>query len=130
MKTKHAWSKEDVSAGMIVCRAHRGRGPWTAEGWTAKWTHKIGFIAGSSQTKKDLKTNRYYSSHYCQIAMTDGMVYHRGLSQEEMAARLTEEDMIPMPWSWWLKMVRHLRQQTNPRQPAAARVRNLVEASQ
>jgi hypothetical protein len=107
MKTKYVWSKEDVQAGMIVCRAHRINGKWKPEGWCAKWTHKIGFAPGDNKGK--------LGAHYCQIAMTDGMVYARGLTKEQMAEKLTETDMIPMPWSWWLKLTRYLRTQTNPK---------------
>ncbi len=115
MKTKHIWAPEDVEVGMIVCRAHRGPRKWAPEGWTAKWTHKIGWVSGDGETTKDPITHCYVTNHYCQIAMTDGMVYHRSLSRAEMAARLTEEDMIPMPYAWWLQMVRYLRKQTNPK---------------
>jgi hypothetical protein len=115
MKTKRIWAPEDVKAGMIVCRAHRGRDKWKPDGWTAKWTHKIGFVPGDGKMTKDPLTNSYVSNQCCQIAMTDGMVYHRALSEADMAALLTEEDMIPMPWTWWVQMVRFLRRQTNPR---------------
>jgi hypothetical protein len=120
MKSKYVWSPEDVQSGMIVCRAHRGRGKWKPDGWTAKWTHKIGFVSGDGETTKDPATNRYVTSHYCQIAMSDGMVYHREKSREQMAADLTSEDMIPMPYSWWLQMVRYLRSQTQPDAKARA----------
>lgn len=115
MKTKYVWSKEDVQCGMIVCRAHRGRGKWKPCGWTAKWTHKVGFVPGDATHEylKNVAASNRGANHYCQIAMTDGMVYHRIMTKVAMAARLTEEDMIPMPYSWWLKTVRFLRSQTN-----------------
>lgn len=109
------WKAEDVEVGMIVCRAHRGDDPWQAEGWTAKWTHKLGFVVGDGKVTKDPVTHRYQSGHYCQIAMTDGMVYHRGLTKEQMAARLNEEDMIPMPRSWWTRMTSYLMNQQCPK---------------
>lgn len=111
MKTQHVWSAEDITAGMIVCRAHRGRGKWKPDGWTAEWTHKIGFVIGDATFNP---TSSEGSNHYCQIAMTDGMVCRRERTKKQMAELLTKEDMIPMPYSWWLATVRFLRKQTNP----------------
>lgn len=70
----------------------------------AKWTKKIGFIAGDS-TK--------LGGQYCMLAMSDGMVMARGCTKEQMASKLTESDMIPMPWDWWQQMCAFLRAQTN-----------------
>jgi hypothetical protein len=116
MKTKYVWSPEDVEAGLIVCRQNPRPGVFKPCGWTAKWTHKIGFVPGDAthEHKKNTPASEQQANHYCQIAMSDGMVYHRGLTKTAMAARLTEEDMIPMPYSWWVKTCRYLRRQTNP----------------
>lgn len=103
---KFIWSATDITAGMIVCRAHRQKSKWFAEGWRAKWTSKIGYVPGDGKKKR--------GGHYCQIAMTDGLVYHRNLTKEQMAKVLTDEDMVPMPWTWWLQMTRYLRTQTAP----------------
>lgn len=105
MKQKTHWEAEDIRAGMIVCRAHRGKEKWKPDGWTAKWTHKIGFVPCDKGSEGN--------GHYCQIAMTDGMVYCRGKTKGEMAALLNKEDMILMPYSWWLQTVRYLREMTN-----------------
>ena len=105
MKDKYVWSAEDVRAGMIVCRAHRRRGRWKPDGGTAKWTHKVGFIPGDNKGVP--------GGQYCHIALTDGLVYWRGMTKEQMAKEMTDQDMIPMPYSWWLQMVRYLRRQTN-----------------
>jgi hypothetical protein len=111
-KTDHSerpfhWTEGDVHVGMIVCRRHTAKDyAWEPCGWKAKWTHKIGWVSGDMGEKGD--------GQYCQIAMTDGMVYHRGLTKEQMAVRLQNEDMIPMSWSRWKKMVEYMKNQTNP----------------
>lgn len=116
MKTKFIWSEEDVQCGMIVCRRNPRKGPFKPCGWTAKWTHKIGFVPGDGKIEPNPSGRGFLpSAQYCQIAMTDGMVYHRGLSKKQMAERLTQEDMIPMPYSWWLKTCRLLQRQTCPK---------------
>lgn len=110
------WTPEDVSAGMIVCRAHRNaRDKWQPNGWTAKWTYKIGFVPGDGRVTLDSNRSHIGAPSYCMIAMTDGMVCSRKMSKADMAALLTKDDMIPMPWSWWLRMTRYLRTQTNPK---------------
>lgn len=109
MKPKFIWEEHHVEAGMLVCRAHRRSGvKWKPDGSEAKWTHKIGFIPGDSSIGKS-------EGQYCQIAMTDGMVYHRGRTKAEMAADLNEQDMIPMPRAWWRRMVTYLMPQLCPR---------------
>lgn len=101
---KYEWAESDVTAGMIVCRAHRGPGKWFAEGWRAKWTMKVGFIPADGGP-----------GHYCLIAMTDGMVTSAQLTKKQLAEKFTREDMVPMPWGYWQKMVKYLKSQTNPR---------------
>lgn len=115
--TRFNWTPDDVHSGMIVCRAHRGSDKWKPDGWTAKWTYKIGFVPGDGRVTRDPNMPGRYLPvpQYCQIAMTDGMVCCRKMSKADMAKRLTEDDMIPMPWSWWLRMVRYLAAQTSPK---------------
>lgn len=101
-QVKFIWRPEDVKAGMIVCRAHRGKGRWKPEPWAAKWTYKVAF------DQRD-------DNQYCLVAMTDGMVCATGRTKELMAACFNDDDMIPMPYNWWLRMVKYLQPQTNPK---------------
>ncbi len=106
IQPRRLWQEGEVETGMIVCRRHDHESNWKPDGWRAKWTHKIGFVPGDKGGEGD--------GQYCQVAMTDGMVYARGMTKAQMAKCLTDQDMIPMPYSWWIKMVRFLRRQTNP----------------
>lgn len=124
---KFTWEPSDISCGRIICKSTYGDCDKATSfirdfkpcGWTAKWTYKIGWLAGGNPQKEYLpiqgKTRKEMEKYveenradYCVIAMTDGMITNPR-TQKEMAHWLTKEKMIPMPHEWFLKTVEYLR---------------------
>ncbi len=95
---KYIWEEKDVVCGIFVykpiCNVNKDRS-WTPDRWTAKWTHKIGFIGGSSKGT-------------VLISMTDGMVGTQK-TPAEMAEYLNNTELIPMPHNRLIKMMNYLR---------------------
>lgn len=88
---KTIWEEDDIICGRIVCKRPLD-GKFEANGNTAKWTQKIGFVCGESS-----------SGRYVLIAMTDGMVSIPH-SKKELVDILNQDNLIPMP-HWWLAQV-------------------------
>lgn len=97
---KYKWEEKDIIAGRIVCKPCDEK--FQANGWSAKWTMKIGWLASAPSSK-----------HFCTIALTDGMVGPLG-SAKEMATWLNKENMIPMPHKWLMATMDYLRDCYNP----------------
>lgn len=118
---KFIWEAKDISCGRIVCKpthqfsdrknaVERGFKP---DGWTSKWTFKIGWLAGGNPAQED-----YYElpreeregkrKDYCLMCMTDGMISVPHTKQE-IADWLNTEEMIPMPHDWFVATVDYLR---------------------
>ena len=96
---KFIWEEKDIICGRIVCKPTDDGKRFEADGWTAKWTMKIGF-------RPDLP----HDEHYCLTAMTDGMNTAVG-SAKDVADRFNKDGLIPMPHSWLLKTIEFLRDQ-------------------
>ena len=95
---KYHWEEKDVVCGRIICKPlAKGQTVFKADGWTAKWTLKIGYNPAHSSKQQ-----------YCLISMTDGFV---GACQSKatLVKYLNREQMRPMPHDWWLKTVEFLR---------------------
>jgi hypothetical protein len=98
---KFTWESSDIIAGRIVCKPNPNTAKkvlersFTPDGWTAKWTHKIGYNPALGSKK------------YILISMTDGMI-SKPRTAEEMAAALNEDGMIPMPHAWLIKTLDYL----------------------
>jgi len=65
---EYIWTEKDVICGRIVCKVPHDN--FKVDGWTAKWTFKIGFDA----TKKPAE------GRYLLLAMTDGMVCKQSMN--------------------------------------------------
>lgn len=102
---KFTWQPEDIICGRIVCKAEHATSNrknrleriFEPDGWTAKWTHKIGYSFSGKEGDK-----------FHLIAMTDGLVGSIKTA-EEMAKHLNSEGMIPMPHFWLIKTMEFLR---------------------
>lgn len=116
---KFTWEPSDIECGRIVCKPHTGDEQFKPNGWTAKWTYKLGWLAAGNPAREyhPIKGNNreeretYIQQHradYCAIAMTDGMITSPK-TQVEMAQWLNDEGMIPMPHEWFVKTVEYLR---------------------
>lgn len=92
---KYIWSEEDAKCGMFVCKTPMGSAEFEPSSWNAKWMHKIGF----QQRRSDGTTL---------ISMSDGMIGQKR-TPTEMAEYLTENDMMPMPHKWAIKMIEYMR---------------------
>jgi len=96
---KYTWTKDDIIAGRVVCKPPEYHGftnqTWVANGSTAKWVYKIGFVAGVGTL--------------CLIALTDGMVCSMDKSDEQMAEHLNNDGVIPCPHSRLLAVMEFLR---------------------
>lgn len=109
---KFHWETKDVIPGRIVCKPRRHRkmkAMYEPDGWSAKWTCKIGFQCGAHvpiSYKGD--DGRYHSDHYCLIAMTDGMT-GPCRSKADIAKWLNDNGMIPMPHEWLMKTIEFLK---------------------
>ena len=116
---KFTWEPKDIVSGRIVCKPKADDGTFKPDGWTAKWTYKIGWLAAGNpekdyypiqgNTRKERE--EYLETHradYCGLAMTDGMVT-RAMTKKEFAAWLNDEGMIPMPHAWFVDTIEYLR---------------------
>ena len=93
---KYQWEEKDVVCGRFVCKnLPANKDSFEPDGWTAKWTFKVCYMGSSSR-------------EVCLVAMTDGMMGYTK-TKEEMAAFLTENDMVPMPHKWLLQTMDYLR---------------------
>jgi hypothetical protein len=90
---QYIWTKEDIICGRIVCKPWKSNKP--IDGWSAKWTFKLGFYGGDNKC--------------CLIAMTDGMISMRDRSMAEIAEFLTENGMMPMPHKRFIATMDYLR---------------------
>jgi len=113
---KFTWQPDDISSGRIVCRPEhqfsdrkniieRGFKP---DGWTAKWTYKIGWLAGGNLTRPYLYTEPENRADFCLICMTDGMILEP-MTTKEMASWLNKNKMMPMPHEWFVATVEFLK---------------------
>lgn len=94
---KFVWSEKDIICGRIVCKAETKDSLWKPDGWTAKWTFKIGFDPSKSSDKS-----------VCLICMADGMI-SSPQSRAELAGYLNSNELIPMPYQWLQKTIEFLR---------------------
>ena len=98
---KYIWEEHDIIAGRIVCKPNPNEAKrllertFTPDGWTAKWTQKIGFNPACG------------AKRYILISMTDGMI-SKPHTAKELAAILNNEGLIPMPHAWLIKTMNHL----------------------
>lgn len=104
---KIQWETKDVIPGRIVCKQPAGRS-FKADGHSAKWSYKIGFMPGDISPPVRDENGKWKSNHFCTVAMTDGMVIGPK-SAEEMVQWLNNNQMIPMPHKWLLEVVEYLR---------------------
>lgn len=99
---KFTWEEHDIIAGRIVCKPSANakkkllERSFTPDGWSAKWTHKIGFNPALNSKK------------YVLIAMTDGMI-SKPYTAKELVAHLNEDGLIPMPHAWLIKTMDYLK---------------------
>jgi hypothetical protein len=99
---KFTWEEHDIIAGRTVCKPSANstkkllERTFTPDGWTAKWTQKIGYNPALGAKK------------YVLIAITDGMIT-KPRTAKELAAALNEDGLIPMPHSWLIKTLDYLK---------------------
>jgi len=91
---KYIWEEQDIICGRVVCKNVKFD---PTDGWQAKWTHKIGYVGGSS-------TYDETGGGVVLISMTDGMVTNRR-TKKDMAIMLTADEMIPMPHENFIKLM-------------------------
>ena len=118
---KFVWEPKDIVCGRIVCKGthqfserknpvERGFKP---DGWTAKWTFKIGWLAGgNAQVEPDYTNHETIEAtrcDYCLISMSDGRIGNPKTKQE-MADWLNSEEMIPMSYEWLVPTMEFLRE--------------------
>ena len=48
---KFTWEPKDIVSGRIVCKPKADDGTFKPDGWTAKWTYKIGWLAAGNPEK-------------------------------------------------------------------------------
>lgn len=93
---KFTWTEDDIVCGRVVCKTYTKELPFTPNGNSAKWTHKIGWISSVS-SKNNLVL----------IALTDGMVCGT-YTAPELISRLNDCEYQPMPWKWHVQIVEWL----------------------
>ena len=91
----YVWQEKDVRCGIFVCRRPPEGEDLEPSGWNAKWMYKIGY-------------QRSRSAGATLVCMADGMI-GRKRTVKEMADYLNENDMIPMPHKWVIKMFEYMR---------------------
>ena len=98
------WTEADIIVGRWVCKPAPDKtipgdaeGRWEVNGWTAKWTYQIGWLA-SEQSDNNIAL----------ICITDGMIV-RHKSRTALVAALNRDKMRPMPHKWLLATVDYLR---------------------
>ena len=92
---KYTWEAKDITAGRFVCKSKAAGGD-VLNGWSAKWTDKIGFVPENG------------ANQYCLISMTDGLVCGK-YTKAELAKWLNENEMMPMPHEWLIKTIEFMR---------------------
>ncbi len=98
---RYIWTEEDIICGRYVCEQPRPNRTFDVEHGANK-TYKIGFIDGSgTKIHGD-------GGGVALISMTDGMVGD-GKTKKEMVATLNSLKMMPMPVTWLVKVIMHLR---------------------
>ena len=97
------WTVDDIVCGRIVCKT-KNASPFIADGWTAKWTFKIGWNPSDSNLTK----GESYDPQYCLICLTDGMVCPCKKNKQEIADWLNKNIMIPMPKDWIMATMKYL----------------------
>lgn len=102
---KYKWTEDDVICGRIVCKPI-ATSNGSEDGWSAKWTHKIGFLAGGNPKKPDAQGKE--RCDYVLIAMTDGMICSCK-TKSGVVVWLNGEGMIPMPHKRLLAVMEYLR---------------------
>ena len=97
---RYIWEEKDIIAGRIVCKPNTATKTldrsFNPDGWTAKWTFKIGYNPALGAKK------------YVFISMTDGMI-SKPHTAKEMVASLNEDEMIPMPHAWLIKTINFMQ---------------------
>lgn len=92
---KYVWEEKDIQHGRIVCRPlEKDQNRFIPDVWTVKWTYQIGWIGSGKKS--------------CLICIGDGMV-GQVYTPAELASKLTDDGMIPMPHSWHLATIEFLR---------------------
>lgn len=103
---KIIWTADDIICGRIICKAEHEfsnrknilERQFKPNGWTSKWTYKIGYSFGGKEKEK-----------FHLLSMTDGLVGSIKTA-EEMAKYLNKEKMIPMPYKWLMATMEYLRE--------------------
>ena len=94
---KYVWEEKDIIGGRFVCKPHevptKGKKEWEPDGWTAKWTFKIGYTVNPSGMTT--------------ISVVDGSTT-KACTKAVMAERLNRDGLIPMPYSWLIKTMEYL----------------------
>lgn len=94
---KTIWEPSDIVCGRIVCKPlQKGERVFEPNGWTAKWTFKIGFVGGGGE------------DNYVMVCMCDGMV-SRPRSKEQLAQEFNRDGLILMPHGWLIETMNFLR---------------------
>ena len=105
---KFHWETKDVVCGRIVCKPNT-EPAFEPNGWTAKWTYKIGWQCGlQAPPAYKGEDSRYHTDHFCTVAMTDGMT-GPCQSKAEITKWLNGNGMIPMPHDWFIKTMEFLK---------------------
>ncbi len=96
---KYIWEKEDIVAGLVVCKhpSYQGNEEFTPCGNTLKWVYQIGFL-----TSRERKTEESYVT----IALVDGMVFPQETKQE-IVDQFNRDEMMPMPYKWLAKILEY-----------------------
>lgn len=115
---KYTWTADDIKPGRIVCSSKLPK-PGDNFGWFAKWTYKIGWLAGGNP-KKDYVIPKGLNSkereeflyknraEYCLISMTDGMISNP-MTKEKMAKALNKDNMMPCPHYQLIETINYLK---------------------
>jgi hypothetical protein len=97
--------------GRIVGKPETENAP-DQNGWSAKWTYKIGWLASGNPTVATDYTSRESIENtrkdYCLVAMTDGMIL-QPMTKPEMADYLNRYGMVPMPQNRVMTMMAFLQ---------------------
>lgn len=87
----HVWGKEDFTGGTIVCRIETLKRE-KVDGWDAKWSYQIGWMAGGKSRISKTSKNRDY---FVLISLADGMVGNPK-NRDEIMSFLNDNNMAPM----------------------------------
>ncbi len=101
---KFTWTEADIIPGRWVCKPAPDKtipgdeeGRWEPNGWTAKWTSQISWIA-SLPSAENMATT----------CITDGMITPYK-SKGAMAASFNRNGIRPMPHKWLMATIDYLR---------------------